>query len=73
MKNNSKFVACHCCGSIEVPIGEEGLYYVCSKCGWENDEIQNEKPNYSGGANELSLNEYKAKYEKEKNKNKDAK
>lgn len=50
---------CPCCGSLEIPTGEEGLYYICSICGWENDEIQRDKPDYKGGANQMSLNEAK--------------
>ncbi len=56
MKNN-KLIECPCCGSKEVPAGEDGLYYICTKCGWENDEIQRDNPDYEGGANEMSLNE----------------
>ena len=60
MKN--KFIECPCCGSLEVPKGEEGLYYICEVCGWENDPIQNDKPDYGGGANIMSLNEAKQAY-----------
>ncbi len=34
-------------------------YDICPYCGWEADDIQNEKPDYMGGANEMSLNQYK--------------
>ena len=34
-------------------------YDICPYCGWEDDDIQNEKPDYMGGANEMSLNQYK--------------
>lgn len=57
-------VRCACCGSLEVPKGEEGLYYICNKCGWENDEIQRDKPDYEGGANDMSLNQAKEAYKK---------
>lgn len=57
---------CPCCGSLEIPVGEEGLYYICSVCGWENDEIQKDNPNYKGGANQMSLNEAKKAYKEGK-------
>ena len=60
MKENK--IKCACCGSLEVPDGEEGLYYICDICGWENDPIQNDKPDYEGGANKMSLNQAKKAY-----------
>lgn len=59
-------IKCPCCGSLEVPKGEEGLYYICSTCGWENDEIQRDKPDYKGGANKMSLNEAKEAFKQGK-------
>ena len=38
-------------------------YEICKECFWEYDPIQIENPNYFGGANHLSLNEYKKLYE----------
>lgn len=31
---------------------------ICSVCGWEDNVIQNDDPNYSGGANHMNLNQY---------------
>ena len=62
----NEYKKCVCCGNLEVPKGEDRLYYICNNCGWENDEIQNDKPNYSGGANKMSLNEAKKAYKKGK-------
>ena len=59
-----KAVECKCCGSKEVPEGEIGLGYVCNKCGWEHDDIQEENPNRKGGMNKMSLNEAKEAYKK---------
>ena len=42
-------------------------YDICPYCGWEDDDIQNEKPDYMGGANEMSLNQYKKFWEENKN------
>ncbi len=39
---------------------------ICEYCGWEADNLQNDDPNYSGGANDMSLNQYKQFWEKNK-------
>jgi hypothetical protein len=39
---------------------------VCPVCDWENDSLQISKPDYDGGANELSLNQYRAEWEHKK-------
>lgn len=39
---------------------------ICEYCGWEADDLQNENSNYSGGANDMSLNQYKQFWEKNK-------
>lgn len=59
-------IKCACCGSLEVPSGEEGLGYICNICGWEKDEIQEGKPDYDGGANRMSLNEAKEAFKQGK-------
>lgn len=48
---------CPCCG--ETLVGE---YDICPVCNWENDPIQAENPDYSGGANRMSLQEARAAY-----------
>ena len=59
-------IRCACCGSLEVPYGEEGLGYICNICGWEKDGVQEDKPDYKGGANKMSLNEAKKAYKEGK-------
>lgn len=62
LDENNEFEPCICCGSIEIPKGNEGQFFVCTKCGWENDNIQREDSDFWGGANPLSLNEHRALY-----------
>lgn len=52
---------CPICGKYEFE--DDGSFDICPYCGWEDDNLQTADPNYSGGANELSLNEYKKQYE----------
>ena len=35
------------------------IHDICMFCGWEDDGLQNEQPDYRGGANHMSLNQYK--------------
>ncbi|MBQ8908743.1 MAG: hypothetical protein IJY90_00420 [Clostridia bacterium] len=46
---------CKVCGMGNI----EQSYDICQFCGWEDDDIQNEQPDYMGGANHMSLNQYK--------------
>ena len=48
---------CPCCGQVAV---EE--YEICPVCKWQNDPVQAKKPDYSGGANRMSLCEARAAY-----------
>lgn len=40
-------------------------YGFCDECSWQNDPVQLDDPHYKGGANRLSLNEYKAQWVEE--------
>ena len=43
----------------------EAIYHdICPVCFWENDPIQNDNEKYVGGANDISLSEAKANYQK---------
>jgi len=56
-------IICPVCGKYRFKFE----FDVCDFCGWENDGLQLEKPDYVGGANTLSLNEYRKQWlEKEK-------
>ena len=53
---------CKVCGLGNI----EHDFDICEFCGWEADDLQNDIPNYSGGANDMSLNQYKQFWEKNK-------
>lgn len=41
-------------------IGEiKNAHDICEICGWEADPLQEANENYTGGANHLSINQYK--------------
>jgi hypothetical protein len=44
----------------------ENEYDICDYCGWEADTLQNNQPDYMGGANHMSLNQYKKFWEDNK-------
>lgn len=54
---------CPVCGKYTFQSGL-GSYEICPVCGWEDDKAQYKDPNLKGGANRLSLKEYKERYEK---------
>jgi hypothetical protein len=45
--------------------GEKGEYEICETCFWEDDPYQERHPDYRGGANDMSLNEARAEWQKE--------
>ena len=54
---NKKYMTkCACCGEIVEK------YDVCDNCGWQDDNIQNNNPDFVGGANMISLKEAKENY-----------
>lgn len=42
----------------------EYSYDICPVCFWENDNVQYNDPDFYGGANNLSLNDYKKRWKK---------
>lgn len=60
---NAESKTCPCCQQTEV---EEFDYGICKICGWENDNVQFNNPDYRGGANKESLNEARAKFKTKK-------
>ena len=55
-----KTFTCSCCGQLTLE--SEGHFDVCDSCGWEDDNIQRDDPDYWGGANSMSLNQAKEAY-----------
>ncbi|MCR5836054.1 MAG: hypothetical protein K6G88_06085 [Lachnospiraceae bacterium] len=58
-------VNCPCCGEGVI----NSLHDICLICGWEDDIMQNEDVNFSGGANKLSLTEHRQKFQEYRKKN----
>ena len=51
---------CPCCG--EKTLTEQNAWEICDVCGWEDDPLQHDEPDYDGGANSMSLNQAKEAY-----------
>ena len=51
---------CKCCNKHTLP--KDSIFEICPVCNWQDDGVQNDDPNYSGGANEMSLIEAKQIY-----------
>ena len=51
-------IICPVCGEYVF----EEKYEICPVCGWENDKLQTENPDFEGGANRMSLNQARKIY-----------
>lgn len=60
---NQKKYPCPCC-EYKTLSDEPGNFDICPVCYWEDDNLQREDPNYSGGANTISLNEARKNYKR---------
>lgn len=49
--------ACPCCNCLTFEALPNGSFEICPVCGWEDDNVQNDDPDYEGGANGISLNQ----------------
>ncbi len=58
---------CPVCGQHVFP--DVASFEICPVCGWEDDPIMEDNPDFEGGANDLSLKEYKNRYYKMKEEN----
>ena len=59
---------CPVCGN-ETFDDNEYVYHICAECCWEYDRAQVKDPDFPGGANHHSLNEYRKIYRKLKEAN----
>ncbi len=59
MSGHERF-ACPCCG--DRTLDDVGHFDICGSCGWEDDPIQREQPDYDGGANRESLNQARERF-----------
>jgi rRNA maturation endonuclease Nob1 len=59
-KNEPYKHKCPVCGKFEFE-GYDDMD-MCDVCGWSNDALQVEKPDYEGGANMMSINQAKEAY-----------
>ncbi|MDB2089203.1 CPCC family cysteine-rich protein [Clostridium paraputrificum] len=57
---NKKY-KCPCCGVLS--LDEERAWDICELCWWEDDLFQYRNPNFSGGANSLSLNQWRKEFD----------
>jgi len=55
---------CPCCSYLTFDEDLCGTFEICPVCYWEDDNVQNDDPNYKGGANGVSLNEAKENFAK---------
>ena len=46
---------CPCCGFKTLDEKPPGTYDICPICFWEDDTVQYNNPDYTGGANVVSL------------------
>ena len=58
MKSNK--LLCACCNNRTI----EDVWDICPICNWQKDPVQEDDPDFWGGANDMSLNEAKEAYKK---------
>jgi ribosomal protein L37AE/L43A len=61
MNDSNDKKKCPVCGFLTMP-NEECSFYICDICGWEDDGLQEDDPDFEGGANKLSLNQFRAQW-----------
>ncbi len=53
---------CPCCGYYTLVKKPPGTYAICPVCYWEDDRVQYLNPEYTGGANTISLIQARENY-----------
>lgn len=61
-RSESAIHMCPVCGKYKFEW--ENSFCICPYCGWEDNALQNDDPDYVSESNRLSLNEYRKQYEK---------
>jgi hypothetical protein len=64
MAKDEKGYPCPCCGFLTLSEGTHETFEICPVCNWEDDDVQFNKPDFRGGANQESLNEARENYKK---------
>jgi hypothetical protein len=62
MTGKQNMYPCPCCKYLTLSEKPPGTFEICEVCGWEDDNVQFEDPNYAGGANSVSLNQARKNY-----------
>ncbi|NTW96199.1 MAG: hydrolase [Erysipelotrichaceae bacterium] len=57
-------VKCPCCEYYTLNDDLSRSYKICPVCMWERDSVQNANPDYTNGANEVSLNQARVNFKK---------
>lgn len=64
MENTTPVVPCPCCGYLVYScLDALDRYEICPICFWETDGVQQDDPDYEGGANGLSLNQARENFQ----------
>lgn len=53
--NPRSMYPCPCCAFLTISEEPPGTFEICPVCCWEDDNVQFEDPDYTGGANKVSL------------------
>jgi hypothetical protein len=59
---SEKFI-CPCCDFRTLDEPPSGTFNICPICFWEDDNVQYDDPDYTGGANQVSLNQARKNYQ----------
>lgn len=55
---------CPCCEHYTLSKKPDNTFQLCPVCYWEDDGVQLNDPEYTGGANEVSLNQARTNFKK---------
>lgn len=53
---------CPCCEYLTLDEPPPGTFNICPVCGWEDDNVQFNDPDFHGGANQESLRDAKRNF-----------